>query len=181
MSRWLCQLLLGSTVRFRQLPSDVKASYPFAGRRTISLVCSGMGIAPMYQILSKMKATSDERSVVLLYGSETSGDILLKHELDALLQGELPKLKLVHVLRKLPNELSLERRASITTCTFESGRVDKTKIVTHAFPPSTDGLMVVCGDLPLCEHLLGPGGQLASHEGGALHMLGYTNDMVINL
>ena len=68
-SQWLHSLDVGKAVDFKHIKFNLKAQYPFEGKSTISLVCAGTGIAPMYQALGKLLGTpGDDRKIVLLYG-----------------------------------------------------------------------------------------------------------------
>jgi len=82
VSQWLYGLELGAKVGFKHISFNIKAPYPFDGKKSITLLCAGTGLAPMYQALWKLLGTpGDERQVVLLYGNKSVEDILLKEEL----------------------------------------------------------------------------------------------------
>ena len=49
VSQWLYGLELGAKVGFKHIKFNIKAQYPFEGKKSISLVCAGTGLAPMYQ------------------------------------------------------------------------------------------------------------------------------------
>ena len=54
------------------------------GKKTISMLCAGTGLTPMFQALWKLLGTpGDDRQVVLMYGNKSVEDILMKEELNA--------------------------------------------------------------------------------------------------
>ncbi|KAL3930482.1 MAG: hypothetical protein SGPRY_001517, partial [Prymnesium sp.] len=102
VSQWLHGLPLGSKVSFKHIKFNIKAQYPFEGKKTITLIAAGTGITPMYQARSspikpsrvhhsrlllvalwKLLGTpGDDRKVTLIYGNKTPEDILMKAQLD---------------------------------------------------------------------------------------------------
>ena len=50
VSQWLYGLELGAKVGFKHISFNIKAPYPFDGTKTITLLCAGTGLAPMYQV-----------------------------------------------------------------------------------------------------------------------------------
>jgi len=99
VSQYLHRLSVGEEVGFKHIKFNVKEQYPFEGKNTISMVCGGTGLTPMYQALLKLLNTpGDERQVVLLYGSKSPDDILMKEQLDAWASKHANRFKLVHVL-----------------------------------------------------------------------------------
>ena len=64
VSQYLHRLPLGANVAFRHIKFNIKTQYPFEGKRTISLVCAGSGITPMFQALTKLMGNpADEHKV----------------------------------------------------------------------------------------------------------------------
>ena len=50
VSQWLYGLELGAKVGFKHISFNIKSQYPFDGKKSISLLCAGTGLAPMYQV-----------------------------------------------------------------------------------------------------------------------------------
>ena len=100
VSQYLHALPVGSPVEFKHIPFNIKAQYPFAGKRTFTMLCGGTGIAPIFQALHKLLDTpGDERPVTLIFSNRAPQDILLKEELDAWARRLGPaRLKLVYVV-----------------------------------------------------------------------------------
>jgi len=48
--RYLHRLSVGEEVGFKHIKFNVKEQYPFEGKNTISMVCGGTGLTPMYQV-----------------------------------------------------------------------------------------------------------------------------------
>jgi len=179
VSQYLHELPVGSEVEFKHIAFNIKDQYPFEGKETITLVCAGTGITPMYQALWKLLDTpGDTRKVTLLYGSKAPEDILLKAELDAWAQAHPDRLKIVHVLGNGPDDPPPAGWADTATYTTETGWIDAAKIVKYAHPPSDDTLLMVCGLPAMYDVLCGPRTEKELADGTVLHKLGYTSGMV---
>ena len=121
-SQYLHSLDIGAPVEFKHISFNVKKQYPFDGSKTISLVCAGSGITPMYQALWKILGTEgDDRKVTLLYGNKTVEDILMKDELDAWAKAHPDRFRLVHVVGNRPDEPPPAGWESTSTYTAETG------------------------------------------------------------
>lgn len=182
VSQWLYGLELGAKVGFKHIKFNIKAQYPFEGKKSISLVCAGTGLAPMYQALWKLLGTpGDERQVVLLYGNKSSEDILLKAELVAWAKKAGGRLKLVHVVGNRPDDPAPPGWVDTPEYVAETGWIDKAKIQKYCFPPAEDTLLFVCGLPPMYDMLCGPRTEKEIKEGSVLQQLGYTADMVAKM
>ncbi|KAL1504311.1 hypothetical protein AB1Y20_010718 [Prymnesium parvum] len=182
VSQYLHSLHLGSMVKFRHTAHELHVQFPFEGKATFSLICAGTGITPMFQILVKLMTNpGDEREVVLLYGSKSVQDILLKDELADLVRKYPSRLRVVHVVGNRPTEASPKGWVSTPTYMAESGWIDEEKIAKYAYPPSADTLVCVCGPSPVYDSLCGPREQPSLREGSILHLLGYSLDMVAKI
>jgi len=182
VSQWLYGLELGAKIGFKHIKFNIKAQYPFEGKKSISLVCAGTGLAPMYQALWKLLGTpGDERQVVLLYGNKSSEDILLKAELVAWAKKAGGRLKLVHVVGNRPDDPAPPGWVDTPEYVAETGWIDKAKIQKYCFPPAEDTLLFVCGLPPMYDMLCGPRTEMEIKEGSVLQQLGYTADMVAKM
>ena len=181
-SEYLHSLPVGSEVEFKHIKFNVKEQYPFEGKRTITLVCAGTGITPMYQALWKLLGTpGDTRPITLLYGNKSPDDILLKAELDAWARAHPGRLNIVHVVGNQPDDPAPPGWESTATYTAETGWIDESKIANYAFPPADDTLLMVCGLPSMYEALCGPRTEASLREGSVLWDLGYTEAMVAKM
>ena len=173
VSKYLDGLEIGAKVGFKHIPFNIKAQYPF-GKKTITMIAGGTGIAPMYQALHELAGHADDSTeVTLLYGNKSPQDILLKHELDLLVSKSAGRIKVVYVVGTQPDQ------APISGWPGELGWIDKAKFQKYAAPPSADTLVMVCGLPPLYDVFCGPRNETDVKEGSVLHELGYTAEMVV--
>mmetsp|Transcript_15450 Transcript_15450/g.39854 ORF Transcript_15450/g.39854 Transcript_15450/m.39854 type:complete len:299 (+) Transcript_15450:30-926(+) len=178
-SQWLHDLPVGSAVDFKHIKFNIKEQYPFDGKQSITLLCAGTGITPMYQALQKLMGTvGDTRPVTLLYGSKSADDILMKEELDAWAKAYPDRLKIVHVVGNNPDDPPPAGWVDTPTYTAETGWIDADKVARYAHPPSEDTLLLVCGLPPMYESLCGPRTEKEVADGTVLHTLGYSASMV---
>lgn len=186
VSQWLNNLPIGAQVGFKHIPFNIKSQYPFAGKKKINMICGGTGITPMYQALHKIVNTpGDVLQVVLLCGSRTPQDILLRKELESLVERSRtwyapPRVKVVHVVGDSPDQALIEDWKGELGWGWqgELGWVDEAKVIKHAFPPAPDVLTLVCGVPSLYEAMCGPRTEEEVKEGSILARLGYSKDMV---
>jgi cytochrome-b5 reductase len=182
VSQWLYGLEMGAMVGFKHIKFNIKAQYPFEGKKTISMLCAGTGLTPMYQALWKLLGTpGDDRQVVLMYGNKSVEDILMKEELNAWSKRAAGRLKLVHVVGMRPDDPAPEGWVDTPEYTAETGWIDKAKIQKYCFPPAEDTLLFVCGLPPMYEILCGPRTEKEIKEGSVLHQLGYTSEMIAKM
>uniref|UniRef100_A0A7S2JA51 NADH-cytochrome b5 reductase n=1 Tax=Haptolina brevifila TaxID=156173 RepID=A0A7S2JA51_9EUKA len=181
-SQYLHGLNVGASVEFKHIKFNIKKQYPFEGAKTISLICAGTGITPMFQALWKLLGTpGDDRKVVMLYGNKTVEDILMKEELDKWAKAHPDRLKLVHVVGNKPDDPAPPGWVTTPTYTAETGWIDEAKIKKYCFPPAPDTLLFVCG-LPIMYKLLcGPRNEPELGDGTVLKNLGYTTQMIAKM
>merc|ERR1711966_649811 len=99
VTQWLNKLPPGSMVGFKHIPFNIKAQYPFEGKKKLNLICGGTGVTPMYQALQKIVDTpGDSLEVVVLVGNRTPADILLQIELEEVVKKGNGRVKVVHVV-----------------------------------------------------------------------------------
>lgn len=108
----------------------------------LCMVAGGTGITPMFQIMKSICVTEgDNTKVTLLYGSVTEEDILLKQELDALVQ-QNPNIQVHYYLNEAPEGWQ-------GGVGFINGDVIKEK-----FPaPADDTKLLLCGPPPMVSSL----------------------------
>mmetsp|Transcript_41571 Transcript_41571/g.88714 ORF Transcript_41571/g.88714 Transcript_41571/m.88714 type:complete len:306 (-) Transcript_41571:455-1372(-) len=182
VSQWLHELELGAKVGFKHIKFNIKSQYPFEGKKTITMICAGTGITPMYQAMWKLLGTpGDDRKVTVLYGNKSPTDILMKEQLDEWAAKSGGRLKLVHVVGNRPDDPPPAGWETTPTYIAETGWVDEAKIKKYAFPPSEDTLVFVCGLPMMYKFLCGPRTDKELAEGTTLHKLGYTSSMVAKM
>lgn len=180
VSKYVHSLKVGDKVDFKHIPFNVKIQHPFVAQtegggpvRTVSMLCGGTGIAPMYQALHKVLSDSNDETVVtLLYGNRTEADILLRKELDALAAKHPTQLKLHHILGATAEDPAPEGWAG------EVGWIDEDKIKRLCPAPAPDTLVFVCGVPALYTSLCGPRNDKSLPEDTVLAKLGYSESMV---
>merc|ERR1712100_707588 len=71
-SKWAGNLKVGDLVGFKQTKAQIKKfQYPF-GKKTITMLAGGTGIAPMYQALHPLLTTpGDSTKVHLIFGNSS--------------------------------------------------------------------------------------------------------------
>lgn len=179
VSQHLASLDAGALVDMKHIAFNIKAQYPFTGVRTVTMLCAGTGITPMYQALWKLLGTpGDQTRVTLIYGSKSADDILLRDELDGWAAAHPGRLTVVHCVGESADAPPAEGWADTPTFVAEAGWVDEAKVARHAFPPADDTLVFVCGLPAMYDALCGPRGEAGLAEGSVLQRLGYTAEMV---
>ena len=169
-------------VEFKHIPFNIKAQYPFEGKKTFTLLCGGTGLAPMYQALWKLLGTpGDEREVVLIFSNKTTADILMRSELEAYATQHGKRFKLVYLVGATADAPAPEGWASTASYVAETGWIDEATLKKHAFPPKDDTLVFVCGVPGMYETLCGPRTDKELKEGSLLQKLGYTKEMVAKM
>ena len=182
VSQYLHSLDIGATVEFRHIPFNIKAQYPFEGKKTFTLLCAGTGVAPMVQVLHKLLGSKgDERKVTLICGNRSPQDILMKDQLDAWAARHPDRLRIVHVIGDRPDAEPSAEWVDTGTYTAEAGWIDEAKVRHHAFAPAEDTLVFVCGLPSMYEQLCGPRNEAELAQGSVLARLGYTKDMVAKM
>lgn len=182
VSGYLHQLAVGSDVDFRHIAFNIKEQYPFEGKKRITMLAGGTGIAPMYQALLKLMHTSgDDREVRLVLGNKTREDILLRNELETWASESSSRFKLVYVVGDKPNEPTDMTWTSTDQYTATMGWIDRAKVEKYCHPPADDTLVMVCGVPALYEALCGPRQTKELADGSILQQLGYSAHMVAKM
>jgi len=174
-SKFADNLKPGDMVGFKQVKPNIKKwQYPF-GKKTITMLAGGTGIAPMFQALHPILTTPDDWTQVhLIYGNNEPADIMLKAELDLLAASKPGRLKVTYVVGRSADDTSSAEKHGWTG---EMGWIDEDKVKRLAFPPSEDTVVWICGLDDMYKSLAGSRAA-ALKPGSALHNLGYTEDMI---
>ena len=185
-SHFLCETMaVGDTVDFKHIPFNVKiqassflrdgGGAAAAATNHILMLAGGTGITPMVQALHAIlgdddaaennKTTSSTTHVTLLYGNQSSQDILAKDLLDRWQSEYSDRFTVHHVLSK-------EQPSS--SWTGFRGLIDKDMIeVTRTDKGMEYDWVFVCGPPPMYEALCGPRDE-PEQITGVLAELGYT-------
>jgi len=174
-SKYAENLKPGDLVSFKQVKPNIKKwQYPF-GKKTITMLAGGTGIAPMFQALLPLLTTPDDQTKVhLIYGNNAPEDIMLKATLDQLAASKPDRLKVTYVVGTTADDTSAAEKHGWTG---EMGWIDEEKVKRLAFPPSQDTAIWICGLDDMYKSLAGSRAA-ALKAGSALHNLGYTEDMI---
>ena len=178
-------LKVGDTMDFKHIPFNVKIQFDEISKfSTILMIAGGTGITPMIQALHAILGNNDNddvspsnnQTVTLLYGSQTSDDILARELLDQWAKDYSDKLQVIHILSDEKEGGGGEAsRDDSTTWTGPVGYIDETMIQKYA-SPTTETLVMVCGPPPLYDSLSGPRDD--PELTGVLSRLGYSKEQV---
>lgn len=167
LSKSFGELKPGDKMKFKG--PNGKITYKANMKKEIGMIAGGTGITPMLQILHEItKNPDDHTAVTVIFGNQSSNDILLKDNLDEITKKN--KNVKVHFIIDKPEEKWQGQVGYITD--------DYAKKLLP--PPSKDTLIFVCGPPPMMEAISGSKtpkfeqGELK----GVLKRLGYNEDQV---
>ena len=170
MSYFLCNnLQIGDQVRFKHISFNVKTQAPFHFD-TIGMMVGGTGITPMIQALHAILGSPEcESRVVMLYGSQTSNDILGNDILEQWANAYPNRFKLVKILSHEPESSDWKG---------ERGFINKEMVEKYLPSPSESNTQIwICGPPPMYNALTGP--REESHSvSGLLGSMGYKAEQV---
>ncbi|XP_066505635.1 NADH-cytochrome b5 reductase 2 [Hoplias malabaricus] len=156
MSQYLSDMKIGETIDFRgpngllvyngngqfAIRPDKKSDAKVRRCRHVGMIAGGTGITPMLQLIRCITADpSDNTKCSLIFANQTEKDILLKKELDEVLENHPDKLNLWYTLDKPPQGWK-----------YSTGFVDATMIKERLPPPANDVLIVMCGPPPMIQN-----------------------------
>jgi len=168
---YVSELKVGDMVGFKQTKGNVKKfRFPFEGVEKFTMLAGGTGIAPMYQALLAILEESKIQQVRLLYSNKTPQDIMLRKELDALVDENPDRFTVYYIIGEDEDDA---RHSGYFT-----GWIDEEKIRRLGFPSSdANSIVWVCGVDDMYKSLAGSRMKTLA-EGSALHNLGFTNESV---
>lgn len=97
-------------------------------------IAGGIGVTPLMSMLRHMRDTRSSKTVLLVFASRTRADIVFSAELDEILAGGHPRLRVVNVLS--------EPEANWTG---ERGHIDRELILRHVKEPPAGKGFYLCG------------------------------------
>lgn len=106
-------------------------------------IAGGIGVTPLMSMLRYMRDAAADTSVTLLYANRSEQDIVFRDELETIVAGPHPRLKVVHVLGQAG-----------PTWTGEKGRIDVETIRRHVKDLTPDKAFYICGPPPMMEGLI---------------------------
>ncbi|KAG6901850.1 hypothetical protein C0995_007236 [Termitomyces sp. Mi166 len=138
VSRHFAQLKLGDNIRVKG-PKGNFQYYPGIADH-ISMIAGGTGITPMIQIIrAALRNPFDKTTVTLIYANVNEEDILLKDDLEELLDVHEAKFKIFYVLNNPPSGW----KGGV-------GFVTKEHIKEHLpNPATTNSKLLICGPPPM--------------------------------
>jgi len=162
-------------VSFKHIKFNVKVQHPYGNPKFIGMIAGGTGISPMLQalhsILGEDKTTEESTKVSLLYGSQTSDDILGKEMLDVWSDSHKDNLSVTHILSNEPTD------SSTADAGMERGYITK-ETIEKAFPSASNDVKIfVCGPPVMYDIFCGPRGE--KEITGILGEMGYNDTQVI--
>ncbi|KAG5644722.1 hypothetical protein DXG03_007851 [Asterophora parasitica] len=138
ISRHFAGLKLGDKIRVKGPKGNFQYTPGLASH--ISMIAGGTGITPMIQIIrAALKNPLDKTTVTLIYANVNQEDILLKDDLDSLLDVHGGRLKIFYVLNNPP-----------PGWTGGAGFVTKEHIKEYLpNPGNTNSKLLICGPPPM--------------------------------
>eukprot|EP00992_Anisonema_acinus_P009272 TRINITY_DN5476_c0_g1_i1.p1 TRINITY_DN5476_c0_g1~~TRINITY_DN5476_c0_g1_i1.p1 ORF type:complete len:303 (-),score=49.98 TRINITY_DN5476_c0_g1_i1:37-897(-) len=125
----------------------------------ICMLCGGSGVTPMFQIMQEIAANTatDRTRVSMIYGNVTEDDIIVRSQLQDIVNAHSPQFSVFHVLNNPP-----------AGWTQGSGFVTQTHVQTHFPAPSTPKIQVLmCGPPPMMSAMT-----------NILTSVGYSSDQI---
>lgn len=174
VSKFADALKVGDSVAFKQIKPNIKKwIYPF-GKKRITMLAGGTGIAPMIQALHPLlTAPGDTTQIRLLYGNLSPKDIMLKSELDAFASKYAERFQVTYIVGKTADDISAKQDG----WTGETGWIDEEKVRRLAFPPEEGSVVWICGVDDMYNSLAGSRAAKLKPD-SILVKLGYSEDMV---
>jgi predicted ferric reductase len=106
--------------------------------KDLVFVAGGIGITPLMSMLRHMRDTTGDRSVLLIYANRQEKEIAFRQELDQMVSGDRPRLKIIHILSHADEEWKGEK-----------GRLDREKLERYCRGRFKERTFYVCGPPPM--------------------------------
>ena len=130
--------------------------------KQISLVLGGSGITPGYALIKRIaEETQNPTTVAVINANKTEEDILLRSELNDLVEKSNGRLRIAFVLSHPKNKVDWEAKGGL------SGHVNESVIRAKLFAPSKDSVVFLCGPPGMVQKAALPAlkGQSLCHPG----------------
>lgn len=132
VSKYFAGLSTGQTVDFMGPVGTL--NYEPNSSKAIGIVAGGSGITPILQVLNEViTVPEDETKISLIYANETENDILLKEELDEMVENH-PNVEVHYVLRQPKGQWD-----------GPIGLVTEELMRAYLPEPSDDNRLLICG------------------------------------
>jgi len=126
--------------------------------KRVGMIAGGTGLTPMLQLVSEaLKDPSDTTQFSLLFANQSEEDILLKSQLDTMMDND-SRFKVWYTVDKAPADWK-----------YSQGFIGPEMIKQHLPAPDSDTLVLVCGPPPMINFACLP----------AFDKLGYNEDTVL--
>ncbi|XP_030646354.1 NADH-cytochrome b5 reductase 2 [Chanos chanos] len=156
MSQYLDNMKIGDTIDFRgpngllvyngngkfAIRPDKKSEANVRKFKHVGMIAGGTGITPMLQLIRCITAEpTDTTKCSLIFANQTEEDILLRKELEEVLNKHPDKFSLWYTLDRPPQGWK-----------YSTGFINADMIKDHLPPPASDVLIVMCGPRPMIQN-----------------------------
>lgn len=108
--------------------------------KQVSLVLGGSGITPGYTLIKRIaEEAQDPTHIAIIDANKTEDDILLRDELNALIERSKQRVSIAHVLSHPKDKSGWESKGGL------SGHVNADMIKKKLFEPSENSVVFLCG------------------------------------
>jgi len=143
MTQYMDHLKIGDNIEVKG-PKG-KFDYKPNMKGSIGMLAGGTGLTPMLQIINAVfKNPDDKTKISLIFGNVLEEDIILREQLEGLVEKHADRFSLYHVLNKPPEGW-----------TQGVGFVSADMIKAHLPAPGSDTLILLCGPTPMNNAMLG--------------------------
>lgn len=104
-------------------------------------LAAGIGITPIMSMLRYMRDARDWKSSLLIYNNRTEADIVFRRELDDMVSGSHPHLRVVHVLSK----------PAKSDWNGEKGHIDRDMLIKYSAGQNKPTGYYVCGPSAMAQ------------------------------
>eukprot|EP00794_Sanderia_malayensis_P017980 gene17980-19777_t len=139
---------------------DGKKPTVFRPCKNVGMIAGGTGITPMLQVIRAiLKNKSDQTKMWLLFANQTANDILLREDLESIVQENPDRFHLWYTLDRPEEDWS-----------YSSGFVNDDMLKEHMPKAGPDTQILMCGPPPMIQFACIP----------SLEKLGFTSDMYVS-
>ena len=156
------------------------------GKEQYGFVAGGTGITPIIQAIRHILSHETTAKISLVTLNKSTGDILLRRELDELQASHPGRLEICHVVETIAGSNPAKTIIAVhgemdafSTTSIMRGKVSK-ELLEQQLPPPGAGYIMVCGRPGLTATVAGKKGKNFTQGalGGILKDMGYEQDAV---